>query len=127
MVALLLSSSHILLTNKLHPGIRIKTISGDTGTVSGITYSEITLSGITEYGIVVNQAYDGTSGSPTNGVAVTKFILDNVTGTVASGGTNIYIECGSGSCTDWTWSGVDITGGKTATNCMNVPSGVSCS
>jgi polygalacturonase len=108
-------------------GIRIKTISGDTGTVSGVTYSGITLSGITEYGIVVNQAYDGTAGDPTNGVTITKFVLDGVTGTVESTGTNIYIECGSGSCTDWTWTNVDVTGGKTSTSCLNVPSGASCS
>ncbi|APA07112.1 polygalacturonase 5 [Sclerotinia sclerotiorum 1980 UF-70] len=110
-------------------GVRIKTISGDTGTVSGVTYSGITLSGITDYGIIVNQAYNGNAGSPTNGVAISKFILDNVTGTVESGATNIYIECGSGSCTNWTWSGVSVTGGKTSTSCLNVPTsgGVSCS
>jgi len=107
--------------------VRIKTISGDTGTVSGVTYKSITLSDITEYGIVVNQAYDGTAGDPTNGVTISGFILDGVTGTVESSGTNIYIECGSGSCTDWTWTGVDVTGGKTSTSCLNVPSGASCS
>ncbi|ESZ97988.1 Polygalacturonase 5 [Sclerotinia borealis F-4128] len=80
--------------------IRIKTISGDTGTVSGITYSGITLSGITDYGIVVNQAYDGTSGSPTNGITISKFILENISGTIESTATNILVECGSGSCTD---------------------------
>ncbi|PQE27800.1 polygalacturonase 5 protein [Rutstroemia sp. NJR-2017a BVV2] len=110
-------------------GVRIKTISGDTGTVSGITYQDITLSGITDYGIVVNQAYDGTSGSPTNGVTISKFILENVTGTVESTATNILVECGSGSCTNWTWTGVSVTGGKTSSSCLNVPSsgGVSCS
>ncbi|KAF7893073.1 uncharacterized protein EAF02_000611 [Botrytis sinoallii] len=110
-------------------GIRIKTISGDTGTVSGITYSGITLSGITDYGITVNQAYDGTSGEPTNGVTISKFILENITGTVESTATNILIECGSGSCTDWTWTDVSITGGKSSSDCLNVPTsgGVSCS
>nr|CAM33159.2 endopolygalacturonase 5 [Botrytis cinerea] len=110
-------------------GIRIKTISGDTGTVSGITYSGITLSGITDYGITVNQAYDGTSGEPTNGVAISNFILENITGTVESTATNILIECGSGSCTDWTWTDVSVTGGKTSSSCLNVPTsgGVSCS
>ncbi|KAF7906542.1 hypothetical protein EAF00_000821 [Botryotinia globosa] len=108
--------------------IRIKTISGDTGTVSDITYSGITLSGITDYGITVNQAYDGTSGDPTNGVTISKFILENITGTVESTATNILIECGSGSCTDWTWTDISITGGKTS-DCLNVPTsgGVSCS
>jgi polygalacturonase len=108
-------------------GIRIKTISGDTGSVTGVTYKDITLSGITKYGIVVNQAYDGTAGSPTSGVPITNFVLNNVKGTVDSTATDIYIECGSGSCSSWTWTGVAVTGGKVATNCLNVPSGASCS
>ncbi|KAF7856819.1 hypothetical protein EAF04_009582 [Stromatinia cepivora] len=109
-------------------GVRIKTISGATGTVTGVTYSGITLSGITDYGIVVEQAYNGKVGSPTNGVPITKFILNKVTGTVESGATNIFIDCGSGSCTNWTWTGVSVTGGKTPNYCHNVPTsgGVSC-
>ncbi|KUJ08893.1 polygalacturonase E precursor [Mollisia scopiformis] len=108
-------------------GVRIKTISGDTGSVSGVTYSGITLSGITDYGIVVRQDYDGTTGDPTNGITIKDFVLDGVTGTVESSGTNIWILCGSGSCTDWTWTDVDVTGGATSTDCTNVPSGASCS
>ncbi|KAA8576205.1 hypothetical protein EYC84_006358 [Monilinia fructicola] len=104
-------------------GIRIKTISGATGTVSGVTYSGITLSGITDYGIVVNQAYNGKAGEPTNGVSIDKFILKQITGTVESTATNVLIECGSGSCTNWSWSGVSVTGGKTSSSCVNVPSG----
>jgi polygalacturonase/galacturan 1,4-alpha-galacturonidase len=95
-----------------------------------VTYEQITLSGITDYGILVDQAYDGTSGDPTNGVSISKFVLNNVQGTVESSATEIYIECGSGSCTDWTWTDVSVTGGKVATNCLNLPSGssgVSCS
>ncbi|KAK3934284.1 putative endopolygalacturonase E [Diplogelasinospora grovesii] len=117
------SSSQIVNSQN---GVRIKTISGDTGTVSGITYQDITLSGITKYGIVVEQAYDGTTGDPTNGVTISDFKLSTVTGTVSSSGTDIFIDCGSGSCTDWTWTGVSVTGGKTSTSCLNVPSGVSC-
>jgi len=108
-------------------GIRIKTISGDTGAVSGITYQDITLSGITDYGIVVEQDYDGTAGVPTNGVTIKGFVLDNISGTVESTATNVYILCGSGSCSSWTWSGVSVTGGKTSTKCTNVPSSASCS
>jgi polygalacturonase/galacturan 1,4-alpha-galacturonidase len=107
-------------------GVRIKTISGDTGTVTGVTYSGITLSDITDYGIVVRQDYDD-EGTVTNGVTIKDFILDGVSGTVASGGTNILILCGSGSCTDWIWTDVDVTGGSTATDCENLPSGISCS
>ncbi|PWY88855.1 polygalacturonase-4 precursor (PG-IV) [Aspergillus sclerotioniger CBS 115572] len=107
-------------------GVRIKTIYGDTGSVSDITYEKITLSEITKYGIVVEQNYDDTSKSPTDGITIENFILDGVEGTVESSGTNIYIVCGSDSCTDWTWTTVDITGGKTSSDCENVPDDISC-
>ncbi|KAI9641024.1 hypothetical protein NHQ30_010452 [Ciborinia camelliae] len=108
--------------------IRIKTISGDTGTVSGVTYSGITFSGITDYGIVITQAYNGKIGSPTNGVEITNLILDDITGTVESTATNIFIDCGDGSCTDWTWTGVSVTGGLTSSSCLHIPSsgGAAC-
>jgi polygalacturonase len=107
--------------------VRIKTISGDAGTVSGITYRNIVFSDITKYGIVVDQAYNGVANQPTNGVSVTEFILSNVTGTVTSSGTNVYIDCGDGSCSNWQWAGVNVDGGKTSSRCKNVPSGISCS
>lgn len=110
-------------------GVRIKTVYDATGSVSGVTYKSITLSGITKYGIVIEQDYENGSptGTPTTGVPVTDLTLDGVTGTVESTGTNIYILCGSGSCSSWTWEGVDVTGGKTSTSCENVPTGATCS
>lgn len=105
-------------------GVRIKTVSGATGSVSGVTYSDITLSGITFYGIVIEQDYENGSptGTPTTGVPIS----DLVTGTVDSSATDVYTLCGSGSCSGWTWGGVSITGGKTSGKCENVPSGASC-
>ncbi|KAI2959164.1 CAZyme family GH28 [Aspergillus niger] len=91
-----------------------------------VTYKEITLSDITDYGIVVEQNYDDTSESPTDGITIEDFVLDNVQGSVESSGTNIYIVCGSDSCTDWTWTDVDVTGGKTSSDCENVPDDISC-
>jgi len=108
-------------------GVRIKTISGDTGSVTGVTYKDITLSGITDYGIVIRQDYDDT-GTATTGVPITNLILDNVSGTVDSTGTNVWIYCGSSSsCEDWTWTEVTVSGGKTSSDCTYVPSGASCS
>lgn len=105
--------------------VRIKTISGDTGTVKSITYKDITISGSTDYGVVITQAYDGTEA--TTGVPITDLTLSGITGTVSSDATNVYIDCGSSSsCSGWTWD-VDVTGGKTSTSCENVPSGASCS
>jgi polygalacturonase len=107
-------------------GIRIKTNSGTTGSITGVTYKDIILTGITEYGITVRQDYNGVSGTPTNGVTIKNFVLSNIVGTVTSAGTDIYIVCGSGSCSSWTWSGINVTGGKTSSSCQNLPSGISC-
>ncbi|PWY71693.1 endopolygalacturonase [Aspergillus heteromorphus CBS 117.55] len=110
-------------------GVRIKTVYDATGTVENVKFEDITLSGITDYGIVVEQDYENGSptGTPTNGVKVEDITFEKVTGTVESSATDIYILCGSGSCSDWTWSGVDVTGGKKSSKCKNVPSGASCS
>jgi galacturan 1,4-alpha-galacturonidase len=132
-------------------GVRIKTVYGATGSVSGVTYKDITLSGITKYGIVIEQDYEvcqipshhqkkkkkntmlsenpqngSPTGTPTTGVPITGLTVSGVTGTVASSGTNVYILCGKGSCSGWTWTGNKVTGGKTSTSCENVPSGASC-
>ncbi|KAI0006985.1 glycoside hydrolase [Xylariaceae sp. FL0662B] len=106
--------------------VRIKTISGANGTVEDITYRNIAMSGGTDYGIIVMQSYNGVDGEPTNGVSITNFSLQNVTGTVEGDAVNIYVECGEGSCSDWTWSDVSVTGGKNDSDCMNVPEGISC-
>lgn len=39
-------------------GVRIKTISGATGSVKNVTYSNIKLSSISDYGVVVEQDYE---------------------------------------------------------------------
>ncbi|KAF3025580.1 hypothetical protein G7054_g9827 [Neopestalotiopsis clavispora] len=108
-------------------GVRIKTVSGATGSVNNVTYTGITLSGITDYGIVIEQDYENGSptGTPTDGVPITDLTVSDVTGTV-SGGTNVYILCASGACSDWTWSGVSVTGGDASSDCENVPTGASC-
>lgn len=111
-------------------GVRIKTVSGATGSVSGVTYSGITLSNIAKYGIVIEQDYENGSptGTATTGVPITDLTISKVSGTVASTGTNVYILCGKGSCSDWTWSSNSVKGGKTSSKCTNIPSssGASC-
>jgi polygalacturonase len=109
-------------------GVRIKTVSGATGSVSGVTYENITLKNIAKYGIVIQQDYENGSptGKPTTGVPITGLTVKNVKGTVAAKGLDVYILCGKGSCSNWTWAGMAITGGKKSTGCMNTPSGASC-
>lgn len=109
-------------------GIRIKTVYEATGSVSDVTFSDITISAITDYGIVIEQDYENGSptGTPTDGVPITDLTVDGITGSLESDAVEVYILCGDGSCSDWAWSGVDFTGGKTSSECENVPSGASC-
>lgn len=106
-------------------GVRIKTVYGATGSVSDVTYSNIKLDNIAKYGIVIQQDYKNGSptGTPTTGVPITGLTVSGVTGSVAKSGTDVYMLCGKGSCSDWTWSGNEVTGGKTSTKCSNIPSG----
>ncbi|KAJ5663558.1 hypothetical protein N7507_004289 [Penicillium longicatenatum] len=112
-------------------GIRIKATEGDTGTIKGVTYNEITLSDISKYGILIEQNYDGgdLKGTATSGIPITDLTIENISGAdaVSSSGYDVVIVCGSSACSDWTWSDVDVTGGKTYSGCTNVPSGISCS
>lgn len=110
-------------------GLRVKAKSGETGTIKGVTYKDITLDSISKYGILIEQNYDGgdLDGDTTTGIPITDLTMDGVTGSVESSGYNVVIACGDGSCSDWTWDSVDVTGGKSyASKCTNIPSGASC-
>ncbi|KAF3395376.1 Endopolygalacturonase [Talaromyces pinophilus] len=113
-------------------GIRIKATEGDTGTITGVTYSGITLSSISKYGIIIEQNYDGgdlDGGTASSGIPITDLTIENISGSgaVSSSGYNIVITCGSGACSSWTWEDVVVTGGKDYGSCTNVPSVASCS
>lgn len=130
-------------------GVRIKTVSGATGSVTNVTYTGITLSNIAKYGIVIEQDYENGSptGTPTSGVPITDITISNIAGSVVTKAVPVYILCAS--CSDWvslllpltsehrhrmvrslmgsqTWSSVAITGGTTSTECTGIPSGASC-
>ncbi|KAH6700532.1 glycosyl hydrolases family 28-domain-containing protein [Leptodontidium sp. MPI-SDFR-AT-0119] len=106
-------------------GCRIKTNSKTTGAISGITYKNIVLSGISIYGIDIQQDYlnGGPTGSPTNGVTIDGVTFDNVTGTCTPAGTDYYILCGSGSCADFSYTDISITGGGVNSSCNYPASG----
>ncbi|KAG5808937.1 hypothetical protein H9Q74_008896 [Fusarium xylarioides] len=101
-----------------------------TGKVNKVTYSDITLSSITKYGILIEQNYDGGDlhGEPTSGLPITGLTLKNIKGknAVSSSGKNAAIVCGSSGCKNWTWQNVQVTGGKKYDSCKNVPSVASC-
>jgi polygalacturonase len=112
-----------------YSGITLASISGYV--LSSLKIVKIhTANHVHRYGILIEQNYDGgdlDGGTPTSGIPITDLTIKNVDGTVESSGYNIVIVCGSGACSDWTWSGVDVTGGKTYSSCENVPSVASCS
>ncbi|CAD6440441.1 43ce29d6-2ad0-4120-85a4-98f414027884 [Sclerotinia trifoliorum] len=111
--------------SKSSNGARIKAVSNQKGTIKGVTYKDITLVGITGFGIVIEQDYQNGSptGTPTDGVPITGVTMDNVHGTV-SGGQNTYILCAN--CSGWTWNKVAITGGTVKKACKGIPTGASC-
>lgn len=101
-------------------GCRIKSNADTTGTIENITYSNIVLSGITDYGIDVQQDYlnGGATGDPTDGVTISGVTFTSVTGTMSgSDSESYYVLCGSDSCSDFTFTDVDITGGEVTSTC----------
>ncbi|KAG4028806.1 hypothetical protein MFRU_019g00940 [Monilinia fructicola] len=100
-------------------GARIKTNFNTTGFISNITYSNIQLTNIDTYGIDVQQDYlnGGPTGEPSDGFPIENILFENVFGTVLPSAKNYYVLCGRGSCKNFTFSGVKITGGKNASFC----------
>ncbi|XEV03034.1 hypothetical protein FSHL1_008321 [Fusarium sambucinum] len=111
-------------------GIRVKAFKNHSGKINKVTYSDITLSKIKKYGILVEQNYDGGDlhGDPTSGLPITGLTLKNIKGknAVDSKGKNAAIVCGKGACSGWTWSNVQVSGGKKYDSCQNVPGVASC-
>ncbi|KAJ3211240.1 hypothetical protein HDU82_006333 [Entophlyctis luteolus] len=98
-------------------GVRIKTDYGATsGSVSNIIYEDITLSGISDYGIVVRQDYkDGsTVGTAVSDMPIKGVTMTNIHGTVDSGAYSVFVLCATGECTDFNWTEIDITTKKTS-------------
>jgi polygalacturonase len=83
---------------------------------------------IAKYGIVIEQDYENGSptGTPTAGVPITGLTVTGVTGSVASNAVPVYILCAKGACSNWTWSGNSLTGGKKSAKCLNIPSPATC-
>ncbi|KAF6806768.1 polygalacturonase 3 [Colletotrichum musicola] len=107
-------------------GCRIKSNSDTTGSVTNVTYKNITLSNVDTYGIDVQQDYlnGGPTGKPTNGVKIAGIHFIDVTGTTTGAKAyNYYILCGEGSCSDITFEGTKITGGGKGGSCNFPASG----
>nr|ADU33342.1 endopolygalacturonase [Gastrophysa viridula] len=107
-------------------GIHILTMpSGGKGKISQVTYRNIQIIDVTQRAIEFRQDYLD-NGHPKNNIVIDGLTLDNIYGTVTGNAVAVYINCGSGSCKNWNWSGVKITGAKTKDYCNFVPHGYSC-
>jgi polygalacturonase len=106
-------------------GPRIKTNFNTTGFIENITYSNIEVSGISIYGIDVQQDYlnGGPTGIPSNGVIISNLVFENIFGTTTGDAQDYYILCGDGSCSDFTFTDVSITGGGIPASCNFPPAG----
>ncbi|KAL4248574.1 glycosyl hydrolase 28 family protein [Abortiporus biennis] len=96
--------------------LRIKTDADATGsTVSGITYTGNKGTGLKKYGVIIDQSYPDTLGTPGKGVKISgvNFVGATNTLTVNSGAQRVAVNCGSGSCTgSWDWSSLKVSGGS---------------
>ncbi|RUS27260.1 glycoside hydrolase, partial [Jimgerdemannia flammicorona] len=93
-------------------GVRIKAYADATGGVAkNIHYTDITLSSITQYGVIIQQDYTnkGSTGLPGGGALISNVDLKNVHGTI-SGGKRVYILCAN--CANFDFQNIDITGGS---------------
>ncbi|KDQ57594.1 glycoside hydrolase family 28 protein [Jaapia argillacea MUCL 33604] len=95
--------------------IRIKTDATATNsTVSNITYSGNHATGLRKFGILIDQSYPATLGTPGNGVIISgvNFVGPESTFSVNTTAKRAAVNCGAGSCTGtWDWSQLTITGG----------------
>ncbi|THH01440.1 hypothetical protein EW145_g6915 [Phellinidium pouzarii] len=94
---------------------RIKMDSDATGsTVSNITYSGNTGTGLRQFGVLIDQSYPDTLGTPGTGVILSdvNFIGTTTTLEVDSGAMQVAVNCGKGACTgNWDWASLKASGG----------------
>ncbi|KAJ3337857.1 hypothetical protein HDU93_000413 [Gonapodya sp. JEL0774] len=106
-------------------GLRIKTVVGATGGyVSNVIYKDITLIGITGFGIVIQQDYlnGGPTGNPSGGIPISNVSYTNVQGTLAPGANNsVYILCYPGACSGFSFTNVFIQGTPNCTGYAPLP------
>ncbi|XP_018324496.1 polygalacturonase-like [Agrilus planipennis] len=111
-------------------GIRIKTNFNTTGVIKNVTYEDVTVGNITNYGVVIRGDYlnGGATGTPTPGFKISNITLRNVHGTVQPTAGNVLIILSEGVASNWTFEDVNIVGGLKKVNCTGIPedSGFSC-
>ncbi|KAF9100967.1 hypothetical protein BGX27_000164 [Mortierella sp. AM989] len=93
--------------------VRIKAYANATGgKVNNITYTDITMSNIEKYGVIIQQDYtnEGSTGKPGGNAPITNVNLNNIHGNVGKKGKNVYILCAK--CSKFNFQKIAITGGS---------------
>ncbi|CAG9827214.1 unnamed protein product [Diabrotica balteata] len=111
--------------------IHIKTIpdANKKGEITSITYDNIKLIGISFYAINVQEDYtnDGSTGHPLGNIPVKDLKINNIYGTMSGPyAVKVYILCGSGGCSNWKWSNINVSGAARSNSCNFTPNGFSC-
>ncbi|EIN11876.1 endo-polygalacturonase [Punctularia strigosozonata HHB-11173 SS5] len=95
--------------------LRIKMDATATGsTVTNITYSGNTGTGLRLFGVLIDQSYPDTLKTPGSGVILSDVSFTGATTqlSVNSGADRVAVNCGAGACTGaWDWSSLEVTGG----------------
>lgn len=95
--------------------LRIKMDSDATdSSVSNVTYSGNTGTGLRQFGILIDQSYPDTLGTPGTGVILSGVSFTGATTslTVNSGADQVAVNCGVGACTGtWNWASLKVSGG----------------
>ncbi|TFY82768.1 hypothetical protein EWM64_g1244 [Hericium alpestre] len=96
--------------------LRIKTKASATdASVTNVTYSGNTGTGLRRFGVIIDQSYPDTLGTPGTGVKISgiNFVGSETSLSVNSKAKRVAVNCGSGSCTGtWDWSALKVTGGS---------------
>ncbi|KAJ7359478.1 polygalacturonase [Mycena albidolilacea] len=94
-------------------GLRIKVDADATdASVSNVKYEANTISGITEYGVLISQSYPDDDGTPGTGAPISGVSFTGGTTSVSVGSKahTLVVDCGACSGT-WDFSGLVATGG----------------
>ena len=73
-------------------------------------------SGLRKFGVLIDQSYPSTLGTPGTGVKLSgvNFVGSTTSLSVNSGAKQVAVNCGKGACTgSWDWSDLKASGGST--------------
>ncbi|CAE6386974.1 unnamed protein product [Rhizoctonia solani] len=100
--------------------LRIKTFATATGgTVSNVIYTDNHATGCAKYGVIIDQSYPATLGTPGAGIKIQKvdFVGTNTVAVAPKARAMVEVNCASGGCLgQWNWAGLKVSGGPKGTH-----------